>query len=161
MSWSRPTRSYIANQGRAGPGRRMPWEPGRSATRPVPRLAVLVDVSGSVDAALLSRFTQEIEAIARRLEAALVLIVGDDRVRLVRCFDPGEVDLGAIPFEGGEGTDFTPLLQEAQRHRPDAAVVLTDLEGPARFQPPCPVLWAVPAACHAARPPFGRLLVLD
>jgi hypothetical protein len=160
LSWSRPSRSYIANQGRAGPGRRMPWEPGRSATQPVPRLAVVVDVSGSVDAELLARFTQEIEAIARRLEAALVLIVGDDRVRLVKCFEPGEVKLGEIPFEGGGGTDFTPLLQEALRHRPDAAVVLTDLQGPAAFKPPWPVLWAVPAACHAAEPPFGRKLVL-
>lgn len=159
-SWSRPTRSYIANQGRAGPGRRMPWEPGRSATRPVPRLAVVVDVSGSVDAELLSRFTREIEAIARRLEAALVLIVGDDRVRLVKRFEAGEVRLDPMAFEGGGGTDFTPLLQEAHRHRPDAAVVLTDLQGPATFKPPWPVLWAVPAASQAAEPPFGRKLVL-
>ena len=32
----------------------------------------------------------------------------------------------------GGGTDFTPLLEEAARHRPDLTVVLTDLEGPAR-----------------------------
>ena len=36
LSWSRPSRSHIANQGRAGT-RRMPWEPGPTASRAVPR----------------------------------------------------------------------------------------------------------------------------
>jgi predicted metal-dependent peptidase len=121
---------------------------------------VVLDVSGSVDAELLSRFTQEIEAIARRLEAALVLVVGDDRVHCVRSFEPGAVRLADMTFEGGGGTDFTPLLQEAQRYQPDAAVVLTDLQGPATYEPPFPVLWALPPAWHAAKPPFGRKLAL-
>ena len=33
LSWSRPSRSYLANQGRVGPHRRMPFEPGFSASR--------------------------------------------------------------------------------------------------------------------------------
>jgi hypothetical protein len=161
-SWSRPARSYLANQGRAGPHRRMPWEPGTSATRPVPRLAVVVDVSGSIDDALLRRFAAEVEAITRRLEAALVIVVGDDRVRRVAHFEPGCSDLREVAFDGGGGTDFTPLLEEAGRHRPDIAVVLTDLQGPARVRPRCPVVWAVPEAAGVddLTPPFGRLLVL-
>ena len=43
-------------------------------------------------------------------------------------------------------TDFTPLLEAADVHRPDLGVVLTDLEGPARFRPRWPVIWAVPAS---------------
>ncbi len=45
ISWSRPSRSYIANQGWCG-GRRMPFEPGFSLAKPTPRLVVIVDVSG-------------------------------------------------------------------------------------------------------------------
>jgi hypothetical protein len=45
---------------------------------------------------------------------------------------------------------------EAEKHRPDIAVVLTDLDGPARFRPRWPVIWAVPAAYKAAVTPFGR-----
>ncbi len=161
LSWSRPTRSWLANQGRTVGGRRLPWEPGISASRPVPRLVVVVDVSGSIEAPLLDRFAGEIEAISRRLEAALVLVVGDDRVQQVQSFEPGSSNLRNIGFHGGGGTDFTPLLQEAQRHRPDITVVLTDLEGPARFRPRCPVIWAVPDASRHAKPPFGRLLVLQ
>jgi hypothetical protein len=160
-SWSRPSRSYIANQGRAGSGRRLPWEPGTTASRRVPKLALAVDVSGSIDGALMQRFAREIEALSRRLEAPLTLIVGDDRVRSVETFAPGRSDLRSIRFEGGGGTDFTPLLEEVQRQRPDIAVVLTDLQGPARLRPACPVIWAVPAQPPLAVPPFGRLLLLQ
>ena len=160
LSWSRPTRSYIANQGRIGAHRRLPWEPGFSGTKAVPRLVVIVDVSGSIEDRLMERFAREIEAITRRQEAALVLIVGDDQVRRVTEFEPGRSDLRDIEFSGGGGTDFTPLLQEADKHRPDVAVVLTDLEGPAHFRPRWPVIWAVPEAHASAVQPFGRKLTL-
>jgi len=160
MSWSRPSRSYIANQGRGGPHRRLPWEPGTSQLRAVPRLTVIVDVSGSIDEALMVRFAREIESITRRLEAGLVLVIGDERVLRVEHFEPGRSDLRTIAFHGGGGTDFTPLLEEADRHRPDIAVVLTDLQGPARWQPRWPVIWAVPPESAWATQPFGRKLVL-
>ena len=166
LSWSRPARSYLANQGRAGRHGRLPWEPGYGGTRAAPRLALLVDVSGSIDGPLLERFAREVGAILRRQEAALTLVIGDDQVRRVEQVDPDRgtarrFDLRDIEFHGGGGTDFTPLLEEADRHRPDIGVVLTDLEGPAHFQPRWPVIWAVPAAYSAAVPPFGRLLVID
>ena len=70
LSWSRPSRSYLANQGRGGAapahalGARL-----QRARKSVPRLVVIVDVSGSIDDALMERFAREIEAITRRLEA--------------------------------------------------------------------------------------------
>jgi predicted metal-dependent peptidase len=160
LSWSRPSRSYLANQGRAGPHRRMPWEPGHSPARAVPRLVLVVDVSGSIADELLDRFARELEAITRRLEAGLTLVIGDDRVQRVVAFEPGRSDLREIQFQGGGGTDFTPLLEEADRHRPDLIVVLTDLEGPANFRPRRPVIWAVPESPAPVEAPFGRLLRL-
>jgi predicted metal-dependent peptidase len=160
LSWSRPSRSYIANQGRAGPGRRMPFEPGHSATKRVPRLVVMVDVSGSIDRDLMDSFAREIETLTRRLESKLVLVIGDDKVQKVAHYEPGKSDLRDISFNGGGGTDFTPLLEEADRHGPDIGVFLTDLDGPARFKPRWPVIWAVPQACADAMEPFGRKLVL-
>ena len=160
-SWSRPSRSWLANQGRDRRGRRMPWAPGTTASRAVPRLALVVDVSGSIDDGLLQRFAREVEAIVRRQEAPLVLVAGDMQVRLVQHLKPGESVLDALTFEGGGGTDFAPLLAEAMRHAPDLVVVLTDLEGPAGAPPRCPVIWAVPAASATVDVPFGRRLVLE
>jgi predicted metal-dependent peptidase len=160
LSWSRPARSYIAHQGRMGT-HRMPFEPGSGATLPTPRLALMVDVSGSVDRGLMDRFARELQAIVRRAESALVMVVGDDRVRLVHRFAPGKATLPELRFEGGGGTDFTPLLEEADRHRPDLGVFLTDLEGPANFRPRWPVIWAVPSTQAAHEAPFGRRLLID
>lgn len=159
LSWSRPSRSYLANQGRRGT-HRMPFEPGTGPTRAVPRLAVVLDVSGSIDDALLERFSREIEAIVRRSGAGLTLVIGDDRVQRVERFAPGRATLAGIAFAGRGGTDFTPLLEEADAQSPDVMVVLTDLDGPARHRPRCPVLWAVTEAHARAEPPFGRKLVL-
>ncbi|MGF1511822.1 MAG: VWA-like domain-containing protein [Myxococcota bacterium] len=161
LSWSRPSRAYIAHQGRMTSGRRMPWEPGWSSGQRVARLAVMVDVSGSIDEALLGRFSSEIAAITRRHEARVVVIVGDDRVRSVAHYQPGLTDLGKIRFRGGGDTDFSPLLEEAERWRPDIGVFLTDLKGPASYRPGFFVLWAVPRNQADLEPPFGRKLVLD
>jgi hypothetical protein len=161
LSWSRPARSWLANQGRTRSGRRLPWEPGTSATRPVARLAVVVDVSGSVDKRLLDRFSAELDAISRRHESPLVQVIGDDAVREVRRCDAGHSRLREIRFDGGGGTDFAPLIAEAMRHAPDIVVVLTDLQGPTGPAPRCPVIWAVPPAWRQASAPFGRVLVLQ
>jgi len=164
LSWSRPTRSYLANQGRVGAHGRLPWEPGTTPARRVPRLAVVVDVSGSIDERLLERFAREIVALTRRLQAPWTLVVGDDAVREQRHFEPGRADFSGLAAPGDGGTDFSPLLQAAEARRPDLIVVLTDLDGPAHHRPACPVLWAVPqasAGAPAPMPPFGRLLVLD
>lgn len=160
ISWSRPSRAYLANQGRAGPHRRMPFEPGHMPAKAAPRLVVVVDVSGSIADTLLERFGREVASITRRLETPMTLVIGDQRVQRVAQFEPGACDLRGLQFTGGGGTDFTPLLEEANRHDPDLTVVLTDLEGPARFRPRAPVLWAVPEAHRDAVAPFGRVLVL-
>jgi predicted metal-dependent peptidase len=159
-SWSRPSRSWLANRGRAGAHGRLPWEPGTTASQNVPRLALVVDLSGSIDDGLLGRFAREVAAITRRLEAPVRLVAGDLAVRHAAWLPPGAVDLATLPMPGGGGTDFTPLLREADEARPDLVVVLTDLDGPARFRPRAPVLWAVPAEHARAVAPFGRVLVL-
>jgi len=160
LSWSRPARSYIARQGRSSPSRRLPWEPGESGSQPVPRLVLVVDVSGSIGSTLLERFASELDALTRRLGAGLVLVVGDERVQSVSRFTPGRSNLREVQFTGGGGTDFTPLLEEASRHAPDLVVVLTDLQGPALHRPACPVVWAVPEAFERTPAPFGRVLGL-
>lgn len=167
LSWSRPARSWVARQGRGPGGLRLPFTPGVVGSRTVPRLAIVLDLSGSIDDGLLARFSREVDAIVRRQGAALTLVLGDDAVREVRHHDPSRarLDLASIRVAGGGGTDFAPLIAEALRHRPDLIVVLTDLDGPCGSPPPVPVEWAVPPApagraLQPPEPPFGRVLPL-
>jgi hypothetical protein len=131
LSWSRPSRSYLANQGRAGAHRRCPssrgsaFEVGAAAGGDGRRVGL---DRRRADGALRARD----RGITRRLEAALTLVIGDERVQRVEHFEPGRASCATSPFQGGGGTDFTPLLEEADRHDPDITVVLTDLDGPAR-----------------------------
>lgn len=76
-------------------------------------------------------------------------------------YEPGVSGLRNIEFDGRGGTDFTPLLTEAEKHRPDITVVLTDLDGPTALVRAGPVIWAAPEANQAAVPPFGRKVVLS
>jgi len=160
LSWSRPSRSWLANRGRTPGGGRMPWEPGWTSARRVSRLVLVVDVSASIDDLLLQRFGAELRAITRRCAAEWVVIAGDIEVREVRRLVPGEVARLPATLAGGGGTDFTPLLEAAHRERPDLCVVLTDLDGPLRFDPPWPLIWAVPPGWTGLRPRCGSVIEL-
>ena len=161
VNWSRPNRSWIANQGRTSSGKRMPWQPGLSYARQCSRLCILVDVSGSVKNVTMQRFANEIDRMMRTHRADVFLIVGDDKVRQQTTLQAGCKPLRSIEFSGGGGTNFEPLLRAASELKPDICVFMTDLDGPAGDPPGWPVLWAVPDHASARPIPFGRMLVLD
>jgi len=131
LNWSRPTRSWLANQGRTSTGHRLPWQPGTSYSRSSPRLCVMVDVSGSVNETVMRRFANEIDRILKTLRTEIYLIAGDHQVRSQCRLGPGVQALREISFDGGGGTDFQPLIQAANELKPDLGVFLTDLAGPA------------------------------
>lgn len=161
INWSRPNRSWIANQGRTSTGQRLPWQPGLSYARQCARLCILVDTSGSVNDGLLHRFANEIERLMRTHRADAFLIAGDDQVREQHQLRAGCQPLRTIQSQGGGGTNFIPLLEAANNIKPDIAVFLTDLDGPAGEAPGWPVIWAVPSTASARPVPFGRMIVLE
>ena len=161
INWSRPTRSWIANQGRTSSGKRLPWQPGTSYCRQAPRLCVMVDVSGSVNESLMNRFANEIDRILRLYRTEVLLIIGDDKVREQHRLKQGVSVMRSISFQGGGGTDFAPLINAGTSFKPDIGVFLTDLEGPAGNAPAWPIIWAVPADAVAQPVPFGQRIILD
>jgi predicted metal-dependent peptidase len=105
--------------------------------RPLPRVAMVVDTSGSVDDGLLARARGEVDGALRsvgvRGEAVTVLscdavVHTVDRVRRAR----------DLRLAGGGGTDLRLGLAEAGalRPRPDLVVVLTDGYTPWPLTPP-------------------------
>jgi len=161
LSWSRPTRSWIACQGKTRSGRKLPWQPGITAFREAPKLCVIADVSGSIDDELVRRFTSEIDRLLRIQRCAVKLIVGDDQVRHSAMLKPGCEELSNIEFHGGGGTDFRPLVKAAAQWSPDLLIVLTDLDGPAGKPPSFPVIWAVTPQVMDIPAPYGIRIQLE
>jgi predicted metal-dependent peptidase len=163
-SHRRPTNRWIALDSAArAEGRPEPvFEPGLARDRTVPRIAVAVDASGSIDDARLALFAAQVAGIGRRTGAEVHVLVFDDGLRSqTRMQGPNwEAEITRIAFARGGGTSFVEVLAAATRLEPAMIVVLTDLDGD--FGPPpgrIPVLWAVPED-PAAPPPFGRVLSL-
>ena len=109
VSWSRPTRSYIANQGRGGPNRRLPFEPGFGAKKTAPRLAVIVDVSGSVD--FLFSFSWVRRVVIRLLAGPLRVIL----------------DIMPKYLESGGCCPYVSTKSPGKNGRPRAGVALPSL----------------------------------
>ncbi len=162
---ARPARRWIAaddaarQDGLAAPA----FEPATLSQRSVPRVAVGIDASGSVDGTLLRLFAAQIAGIGRRTGAEMHVLVFDYEVT-ARCVMRGadwERRILDVDFSRDGGTSFIPVMAEAASLDPAAIVILTDLDGPFGPGPGrTPVVWAVPGDPPAQRPPFGRILSL-
>lgn len=93
--------------------------------QPIPRVAVVVDTSGSVADVSLGAALAEVTGVLRAVG------LRGDRVTVLSC-DGGAYaaqrvsTVDQIELYGGGGTDLRAGLAAAARHRPDATVVLTD-----------------------------------
>ncbi len=159
----RPARDWIAAeaQARATQAPTPTFRPAIRRTVDVPRVALAVDASGSIEGALLQRFLTEVCGIARRVAAEITLIAFDDGVRWQVRLDPSrwQSQIEGLDWPRGGGTDFAPALAAAQAMGASVALILTDLDGPFGPAPRgLPVIWATPE--DAPSPPFGHLLSL-
>ena len=164
-AWSRPARRWVGMEADArASGRPAPvYEPGTARQRHVPRLAVAIDASSSVDDARLTSFMGQVAGIARRVAAELHLIVFDDAVRRIAKVPPGgaEAWLRRQPLARGGGTKFEPVFHAAETLGAAALVVLTDLDAPIPAPPQkAALIWAVPAPPKLP-PRHGRLVNLS
>lgn len=159
----RPARRWIAGlaeaerRGGPTPG----YQPGLQPLSDVPRIAVALDASGSIDDARLGLFWSEVTGIARRMRAEIHLMIFDEAIRHRARLDPAETrpKLPEMPRDGG--TDFAPVLREAQSLRASALVILTDLDADPGAPPRgLRVFWAVPDA-GTLRAPYGQVIDLS
>lgn len=138
---------------------RIMWSAARCRP-PVPRVVVVLDSSGSVQPAEYKRYLGEVQAMKRRTNAEVFVIVADMEVQGV--FEIKDVKAVAdVQFTGRGGTDFRPALAVAAEMQADLVVYLTDLMGTFPDQaPPMPVIWTLTADEIPAsyKPPFGRVI---
>lgn len=161
----RPSNRWLAQDSaaREAAGPAPGFEPARLRRRAVPRIAVGIDVSGSIDGPRLSRFAAEIAGIGRRTGAEVYVLAFDDAVQGTTRMAgrDWEREITGLTLTGGGGTSFDGVVAAAGALAPSVLVVLTDLDG--AFGPAprgLPVIWAVPDAATTPRPPFGRVIDL-
>ncbi len=165
ISFSKPTRRWLAmesdavQRGLAQPA----YEPGLNPERHIPRVAVGIDVSGSISDVVLEKFAAEVVAIGKRTGAEIHVLVFDTQVLSHTQMKQGNwhEQITQVDFARGGGTDFRDMLLKAEEFHPSIIVVLTDLLGPTGdARPSAPVLWACPNA-NAPEPNFGKVLSLS
>ncbi|RGC66774.1 hypothetical protein C5N14_22165 [Micromonospora sp. MW-13] len=103
--------------------------------QPVPRVAIVVDTSGSMSDGRLSAALAEVSGVLRAVG------IGGNRVTVLSCDAAVHVvravhTIGEVRLAGGGGTDMRVGVDEALRHRPHIVVVLTDGYTPWPAAPP-------------------------
>lgn len=124
-------------------------------------ILLAVDISASIDDALLRGFWAEIQALAGQIPMQLTLLAADTRIApgAPWRFAVGEVPVWPSPHGQG-GTDFRPVFDWVGQSGEDfdALIYFTDAKGDYPDSPPgLPVLWAV---AGTATPPFGEVVRL-
>lgn len=111
-------------------------------------LVVAIDVSGSVNENELGLFLAEINAIKGQMRSRITLLACDAQLHENGpwIYEPWEAFTLPQKFEGGGGTNFTPVFDWCQRQdqQPDLALYFTDAQGIfPTAPPPYPVIWLV------------------
>ncbi len=156
-----PARTWLARDtlARQQGGPQPVFEPGIAREGRRPRLVIGLDTSSSVTAGMIDMFAAEALSIIRRSGAEAHLLGFDTDVHSRHRLDHAQT-LTSLALRRGGGTDFDPMLTEAQALAPSIIVVLTDLDAPTRSPVAAPVLWAVPTPPSIA-PGFGEVLVME
>ena len=136
------------------------------------RIAIVVDTSGSMQAAELQRALSEVAGVVQQFEAPVTIIPCD-----IQAYAPVEVVAAQQAYRinylpGGSGTQLTVGIEAASilRPRPDAILVLTDGQTDYPQRPyAVPVLFGLlrvpgePEPPRPPNPPFGpdRVVVIQ
>lgn len=121
-------------------------------------LAIAVDTSGSVTDEEFQRFVSETRGILRMLDPdEITLVQFDTQVKSVDTLRSLR-DLNEVTFQGRGGTRINPVIEWAQKAKPQLLLVFSDGEfySPTE-KPKCPVLWIIHNN-KAFTAPFGQVL---
>jgi len=154
-TYRRPSR----RQGGVGFGTGRPVLRGLHA--PVPRLAIVVDTSGSMLGEPIRKAVGEVAGIVRAVGAEILLYAADAAVAGCAKVDSVQA-LRRVTLPGGGGTDFRPALDAVTRARPrvDACIYLTDGDGAFGEAPiGLKVIWVMVAGPRPV--PYGEVLIAE
>jgi predicted metal-dependent peptidase len=131
--------------------------------RPVPKVLVAVDTSGSMGAQELTRAVAETVGVSKAVGAKVDLVCADAKVQGVA--KVGSVEEIARSLKGGGGTLYQPVFDYAEQMRPLPDLVVFVCDGGCFDKPRPPkgirVLWVLTGA-HRAKPcDWGEFVEVD
>lgn len=152
FSWVRPNRRHL-HTGLYLPGLH---------TEELDDVAVVLDVSGSVDEECIQGFMAELTGMLEDFDMTATLITCDAAVTQVRPLTRADLPV-CVTATGGGGTDFRPPFQwlGEQSRTPACLIYFTDMNCNRYPQEPdFPVLWVTPSI-GTEEPPFGELIYME
>jgi predicted metal-dependent peptidase len=130
---------------------------------PVPRVAVVVDTSGSMGSKEVEASLNEVDGILKAVGAEVEFCACDAEVHSLQ--PVADIKQALRLLKGGGGTDFRPAFSalEKTKPRPEVVVFATDGYGPApRFAPMgMKVIWLLVGGNQKAPAEWGDSVVVD
>lgn len=124
-------------------------------------LIYYLDISGSVSDDDVLRFNSEVRHIHNRYQPKrLTLVTFDTQIQDVYEFTD-DMPFEKIVVHGRGGTCLKPVRAHIEKHKPDCAVIFSDLfVEPMKNKPRSPILWIV-VGNDGAEVPFGTKIHID
>ena len=148
-TWRRPSRRFSDI-----------YMPGRTGQEGLAHLRWYLDCSCSVTDAQLKAYNSEVAGAKSAHNPELMTVTSfDTQIQDTWEFTQDQ-DLKGLEFHGRGGTDLTEVFADIQRHKPSAAVIISDLEVRIPKNPGIPILWICVDNPHCTVP-YGTLVHLD
>ena len=149
-SYRRPNRRYQDNDF---------LSPSMESHNGMDHICYYVDVSGSISDEEILLFNSEVKYIKDTINPKLLtLVLFDTQIQEEYEFTDQD-SFDSIVVVGRGGTDLEPVEKHIKEHRPDAAVIFSDLYVEPMHDPGIPVIWAVVNSDIV--PTFGTHLKLN
>jgi predicted metal-dependent peptidase len=134
--------------------------PSRGGQDGLAHLRWYLDVSGSVTDKQLRVYNSEIAA-AKATHAPKLMTVSTFNTRITKTWEFEEDDkITALEIIGRGGTSLKEVFEDIRKHRPSAAVIISDLYVEIPPDPGIPILW-ICVDNPGAYVPYGTIIHLD
>lgn len=126
------------------------------------RVAIAVDVSGSIEQAELDAFASELSILLEEYDSALTVFTCDAAVTSMQQLGRWDLPLD-FRAAGGGGTSFRPPFERLEQEcvSPACLIYFTDMQSLSFPEEPAyPVMWVTPNLEYAP-PSFGEVVIME
>jgi predicted metal-dependent peptidase len=167
LPWESLLRRWLTERSAYGSSWRKPsrrfheiYMPGRTGQEGLAHLRWYLDTSGSVTDAQLKVYNSEVAGAKNTHNPELMTVTSfDTELRDTWAFTEDQNIMG-LEFHGRGGTNLEDVMADIRKHRPSAAIIISDLCVDIPKNPGIPILW-ICVDNPKKRVPYGTIVHLD